>query len=154
MIEALFPNGVLQYVVGGLLVGAGVAIIYLATAITPGASTFLESTLSYFSKIERFQKYESSRDWRILFTLGIIGGATMYASFFQESIWTTEVSIGRLFIGGILVGIGTRIGKGCTSGHGINGVGSISKTSLLNVATFVTVAIITALIVQAAGVKP
>jgi uncharacterized membrane protein YedE/YeeE len=154
MIESLFPNGVLQYAIGGLMVGAGVAVIYLATAITPGASTFLESTLSYFSKIERFQKYESSRDWRVLFTLGIIGGAAVYASIFQEGIWTTRVGIGRLFIGGILVGIGTRIGKGCTSGHGINGVGSISKTSLLNVATFVTVAITTAMIAQAMGVTP
>jgi len=154
MIEVLFPNGVLQYAVGGLLVGLGVGIIYLSTAITPGASTFLESTLSYFSKIERFQKYTESRNWRVLFTLSIIAGAGIYAAIFQEGIWTTKVSLWRLFFGGILVGVGTRIGKGCTSGHGINGVGSLSKSSLVNVAIFVTVAIITALTVQAAGVTP
>ena len=154
MIEALFPNGIFQYAVGGLLVGLGVAVIYLGTAITPGASTFLESTLSYFSGLDRFRKYEASRDWRVLFTLGIIGGAGIYAAFFQNGIWTTEVSLWRLFFGGILVGIGTRIGKGCTSGHGINGVGSISKASLLNVAIFVSIAIATALTTQAVGVTP
>jgi uncharacterized membrane protein YedE/YeeE len=154
MIEALFPNGIFQYAVGGSLIGLGVGIIYLATAITPGASTFLESTLSYFSNIERFQKYTESRNWRLLFTLSIIAGAGIYAAIFQNSIWTTKVSIWRLFFGGILVGVGTRIGKGCTSGHGINGVGSLSKSSLVNVAIFVTVAIATALTVQATGVTP
>lgn len=154
MIEILFPNGIFQYAAGGLLVGLGVGIIYLATAITPGASTFLESTLSYFSKIERFQKYTESHSWRVLFTLSIIAGAGVYAAIFQDGIWTTKVSLWRLFFGGILVGVGTRIGKGCTSGHGINGVGSLSKSSLVNVAIFVTVAIITALTVQATGVTP
>jgi uncharacterized membrane protein YedE/YeeE len=154
MIETLFPNGVFQYAVGGLLAGLGVAVIYLGTAITPGASTFLESTLSYFSGIERFQKYRPSRDWRLLFTLSIIGGAGIYAALFQNGIFVTEVSMWRLFAGGVLVGIGTRIGKGCTSGHGINGVGSVSRASLINVAIFVLVAIITALTVQAAGVTP
>lgn len=154
MIETFFPNGVFQYAVGGLLAGLGVAIIYLGTSITLGASTFLESTLSYFSAIERFQKYKSSRDWRVLFTLSIISGAGIYALLFQESIYITEVSVWRLFTGGILVGIGTRIGKGCTSGHGINGVGSVSRASLINVGIFLSVAIITALTVQVAGVTP
>lgn len=155
MIEAaLFPNGVSQYLIGGLLIGLGVSIIYIGTAIIPGASTFLESTLSYFSDKPRFKRYTASRGWRVLFTLGIIGGSGIYALMFQDGIWTTKVSLHRLFVGGILIGLGTRIGKGCTSGHGICGVGSLSKTSIVNVVTFLTVAIITALAVQSAGVTP
>ena len=109
-----FPNGVTRYAVGGLLVGLGTLVIYAGTGVAAGASTFLESTLSYVS---------------------------------DASPW-------RLFVGGVLVGVGTRVGKGCTSGHGICGVGSVSRTSLVGVATFVLVAIVTANVVAALGVTP
>ena len=175
-VETLFPNGISRYAVGGILVGLGTVIIYLGTAITAGASTFLESTLSYVSDQERFKQYRSSRDWRIVFTLGIIGGAAIYALTFQSglvssglyatgstgelrevgglTVWLTDVQPWRLFVGGLLVGIGTRIGKGCTSGHGVCGVGSVSRTSLIGVVTFLVVAIVTANIVAALGITP
>lgn len=172
----LFPNGISRYAVGGLLVGLGAVVIYVGTGIAAGASTFLESTLSYVSDQSRFQRYRSSRDWRIVFTLGIIMGAMVYALTFQSGVlssslyqsgstgevfelggftfWLTDVQPWRLFLGGILVGIGTRIGKGCTSGHGVCGVGSASKTSIVGVMTFLVVAIGTAQIVMALGVSP
>ncbi|MFW6321003.1 MAG: YeeE/YedE family protein [Halohasta sp.] len=153
-VETLFPNGISRYAIGGLLVGLGTVVIYLGTGITAGASTFLESTLSYVSDRSRFQQYRSSRDWRVVFTASIIAGAAVYALIYQDGIWLTEVAPWRLFVGGILVGVGTRIGKGCTSGHGICGVGSVSRTSLVGVVTFLIVAIITANIVAALGVTP
>ena len=174
--EALFPNGVSRYAVGGVLVGLGTVLIYLGTGITAGASTFLESTLSCVSERTRFQQYRASRDWRVVFTLGIVGGAAIYALTFQSglvssglytagttgelreiggvTVWLTDVQPWRLFVGGVLVGVGTRIGKGCTSGHGICGVGSVSRTSLVGVVTFLVVAIVTANFVAAMGVSP
>jgi uncharacterized membrane protein YedE/YeeE len=153
---ALFPNGIAQYAIGGLLIGIGASIIYLGTGIIAGASTFLESTLSYVSKLPRFNqgKYLRSRDWRVVFTLGIVGGAAIYALLFQGGWWTTDVQWWRLLGGGFLVGVGTRLGKGCTSGHGVCGVGSASRTSIVNVVTFMAVAIGTAQLVQALGVSP
>jgi len=172
----LFPNGISRYAVGGLLVGLGAAVIYLGTGISAGASTFLESTLSYVSDKSRFQRYVSSRDWRLVFTAGIILGAAVFAATFQSGVvtsslyqpgttgqlyevggvtlWTTDVQPWRLLVGGIFVGIGTRIGKGCTSGHGVCGVGSASKTSIAGVLTFLAVAIVTAQLVAALGVSP
>ncbi|MFD1562344.1 YeeE/YedE family protein [Haloarchaeobius amylolyticus] len=150
----LFPNGISRYAIGGLLVGLGTVVIYLGTGIPAGASTFLESTLSYVSGQSRFQRYVSSRDWRLVFTLGIILGAAVYAVAFQGGAWTTDVQWWRLLIGGVFVGVGTRIGKGCTSGHGVCGVGSASKTSITGVITFMIVAILTAQIVAALGVSP
>ena len=150
----LFPNGISRYVIGGLLVGLGVTVIYLGTGISAGASTFLESTLSYVSDQSRFQRYVASRDWRLVFTLGIVLGAGVYAVVFQGELWTTAVQPWRLLVGGILVGIGTRVGKGCTSGHGVCGVGSASKTSIVGVLTFLAVAIGTAQVVAALGVSP
>ncbi|MEF8814271.1 MAG: YeeE/YedE family protein [Halovenus sp.] len=175
-LETLFPNGISRYAIGGILVGLGTVLIYVGTGIPAGASTFLESTLSYVSAHDRFQQYRPSRDWRVVFTLGIVGGAAIYALTFQSglvtsglytpgttgtlqdvggvTVWLTDVQPWRLFAGGLLVGIGTRIGKGCTSGHGICGVGSVSRTSLIGVATFLVVAILTATLVAAIGVSP
>ncbi len=174
--DSLFPQGISRYAVGGLLVGLGAVVIYLGTGIAAGASTFLESTLSYVSDQSRFQQYVDSRDWRVVFTFGIIAGAFVYALTFQSglltsglyepgttgdvydiggvTLWLTDVQPWRLFFGGVLVGIGTRIGKGCTSGHGVCGVGSGSKTSIAGVMTFLAVAIGTAQIVMALGVTP
>lgn len=152
----LFPRGVLPYLVGGLLVGLGASVIYLSTGIIAGASTFLESTLSYVSSAERFNrfKYVNSRGWRLVFTTGIVSGAAIYVLVSGGGVWTTDVQWWRLLGGGILVGVGTRLGKGCTSGHGVCGVGSLSNTSLVNVATFLVFAIGTAQLVQALGVAP
>ncbi len=150
----LFPNGIGRYAIGGLLVGLGAAVIYLGTGISAGASTFLESTLSYVSGQSRFQQYVTSRGWRLVFTLGIVLGAAAYALVYQGGAWTTDVQAWRLLAGGVLVGVGTRLGKGCTSGHGVCGVGSASKTSVAGVVTFLLVAILTAQLVAALGVSP
>ncbi|MFC6863038.1 YeeE/YedE family protein [Halomicroarcula sp. GCM10025817] len=150
----LFPNGIGRYAVGGLLVGLGAAVIYVGTGISAGASTFLESTLSYVSGQSRFRQYVASRDWRLVFTLGIVLGAAVYAVVYQGGAWTTEVAWWRLLAGGVLVGVGTRVGKGCTSGHGVCGVGSASKTSLAGVLAFLATAILTAQVVAALGVTP
>jgi hypothetical protein len=152
----LFPNGWVTYLAGGVLIGLGTALIYVLTSIPAGASTFLESTLSYVSDLPRFNRpsYLASRDWRVVFTLGIVLGALGYTLAVGNEFFVTEVDTWRLLGGGILVGVGTRLGKGCTSGHGICGVGSRSPTSLANVATFLLVAIGTAQLVQALGVTP
>ncbi len=60
----------------------------------------------------------------------------------------------RLALGGLLVGFGTRLSEGCTSGHGISGLASLSTTSLSAVIVFMGIAIVTANIVQLIGVLP
>src|SRR6056297_779172 len=85
----LFPNGISRYAVGGLLVGLGALVIYVGTGIAAGASTFLESTLSYVSDQSRFRKYVASRDWRVVFTLGIVLGGLAFAATVQSGVLTT-----------------------------------------------------------------
>jgi hypothetical protein len=152
----LFPRGVLQYVVGGLFVGLGISVVYLGSGIIAGNSTFLETTLSYVSDIPRFNqgRFLASRDWRVVFTASIILGAAAYKLAFDPEIFVTEVQWWRLLGGGVLVGVGTRLGKGCTAGHGVCGVGSVSRTSIVNVVIFLGVAIVTALVVAGLGVTP
>ena len=156
LVAEFFPRGVTHYFVGGLLVGLGVAVVYLGTAITTGNSTFLETTLSYVSDLPSFNeaKYVRSRDWRVVFAASMVAGAALYGLLVTPSAWVTDVQWWRLLGGGFLVGVGTRLGKGCTMGHGVCGLGSGARVSVVNVVTFVGVAIGTALVVEALGVMP
>ncbi|MFB6162162.1 MAG: YeeE/YedE family protein [Halococcoides sp.] len=157
MIE-LFPNGVVHYAAGGVLIGIGVSLIYALTGIAAGASSVLESTLSYVSSLDRLDRPSmlASREWRLVFTAGLILGAAGYTALAavvgDGGLWTTDVPIWRLLGGGVLVGAGTRLGKGCTSGHGICGVGSVAEASLANVATFLGIGILVAHLIELLGV--
>lgn len=153
----MFPLGIFPYIVGGILIGIGVSYIYITTGLHATQSSFFSSTLSYFSKRPYFQQkqYLNSRGWRTTFALGVILGAFIYTiTLSPEGFFTTSVQWWRLALGGFLVGFGTRLSKGCTSGHGISGLGSLSTTSLYAVITFLVVGILIAMIVQALGVVP
>jgi uncharacterized membrane protein YedE/YeeE len=153
----MFPLGYYPYLIGGIIIGIGVSIIYLATGLHATQSSFFDTTLSFFSKTPYFLKkqYIDSREWRLIFAAGVIFGAFLYTiTIATEGFFTTSVEWWRLAIGGFLVGFGTRLSKGCTSGHGISGLASLSTTSLLAVITFITVGILTALFIQNLGVLP
>jgi len=134
MIAELFPNGVGPYAIGGLFVGLGVALIFVLTGYIAGASSILDALWSYVSRLRWFREDAAERGWR--------------------GVWVTEVQPWRLLVGGLLIGFGARLGGGCTSGHGVCGLGSLSPVSLSAVVTFVGVAILTAHLVEALGVRP
>jgi hypothetical protein len=67
-------------------------------------------------------------------------------------MFVTGVGLWRLALGGLLVGFGTRLSNGCTSGHGISGIASLSTTSLYAVITFLGFGIITAHLLELMGV--
>lgn len=153
----MFPNGVEQYLIGGLLIGVGVGLIYLLTGLHATQSSFFTTTLSWFSKRKHFQKTNNieERQWRLYLAIGMIVGALIYTlTISPTGFWTTSVQYWRLALGGLLVGFGTRLSQGCTSGHGISGLASLSKTSLYAVVVFIGIAIVTANIVQLIGVLP
>jgi hypothetical protein len=153
----MFPLGIVPYLIGGILIGIGVSYVYITTGLHATQSSFFSTTISYFSQIPYFQQrvYRDSRGWRITFALGVIGGAFLYSLVLSpDGFFTTTVQWWRLLIGGFLVGFGTRLSQGCTSGHGISGLASLSSTSLYAVITFIAVGIIVALLVQMLGVTP
>lgn len=152
-----FPLGVWHYLVGGLLIGAGVAFIFLTTGLRAGASSFFTTTISWISRLAYFQRepMRGSRDWRLVFSIGLVVGAVLFTLTLNEGrSFVTEVQVWRLALGGFLVGLGTRVSRGCTSGHGICGLASGSPPSLAAVATFMGVAIVVAQLVRVAGVAP
>ena len=153
----MFPLGIEQYLIGGILVGIGVSLIYILTGLHATQSSFFTTTLSWFSKRKHFQKERNlkERSWRFFLAIGLVIGALLYTlTFSPTGFWTTSVQLWRLALGGLLVGFGTRLSEGCTSGHGISGLASLSTTSLSAVIVFMGVAIVTANIVQLIGVLP
>ncbi len=151
---ALFPHGWAHYLAGGILIGLGVSLLFALTGFIGGVSTTYSALWSYISRIPYFQheRFVTTRNWRLMYGAGMILGAFLYTVCCSRMhVQITRVPAWALFAGGVLGGIGTRMSGGCTSGHGICGLGSLQLPSLLAVLTFLTVAIATAHIVHAMG---
>lgn len=149
MIENLFPTGFESYLAGGIILGISFIVMYLPTGYIPGASAVLSSLSSFFSKVVPSQ----FREHRIIYFLGTIFGAFIFMILFSKP-FVTQVSLWRLIVGGYLVGLGSTVARGCTSGHGIAGIGSLAKSSFVYVFLFLTIAIFTAVLVSSLGVFP
>jgi len=142
---AYFPHGFERYLLGDLLIGCGVALLFITTGRQGGASTFFSAVWSYLLRTPFFQQpaLRDSRNWRLLYALGLLlGGALMLLA--SATPPHTALPAWKLLLGGLLVGFGARLGGGCTSGHDICGLASLSGGSLLIVMTFLGTAIVTA----------
>ena len=147
LLATLFPLGWQHYLAGGLVIGAGVALLFVLTGLVGGMSSVFSSTWSYLLRQPYFQqaRYLDSRGWRLAYAAGLIGGALVWwLAFSDGQALSTSVPVPMLVIGGFLVGFGARLGNGCTSGHGICGLGSLQWPSLQAVLTFMATAFLTA----------
>ena len=132
--EALLP------LAGGLSIGLAATLLLMLSGriagvcgIALGVLTELTSGAPRFSEIS----------WRVLFIVGLVGGAALYH--FISGAPTPKVdnvSIGVLISGGFIVGLGTKIGSGCTSGHGVCGLGRLSLRSFVATCTFMLFGVI------------
>ena len=122
---------------GGIIIGFAVAIFFYFNGRLVGISGIASNALT-----EERNKLDN-----ILFLIGLIIGPIIYTLFNQEQI---SISISNsyllLIFAGLLVGIGTRISGGCTSGHGISGIGRFSVRSIIATITFMIVGILTVFI--------
>lgn len=113
--------------VGGLLIGLASALFILANGRIAGISGILGGLLR-----------PSGNDvvWRLAFLLGLIVAPAVASLFIATSAPTIDASAEMLVVAGLLVGIGTRYGGGCTSGHGICGLSRLSPRSLIATLAF------------------
>ena len=150
-IDTLFPLGWQHYLAGGLLIGAGVALLFVLTGRVGGMSTVFSSSWSWLVRRPFFQqpRFTESRSWRLVYALGLVLGAALWWQLVAGAQpQTTGVATWQLFVGGLLVGFGARLANGCTSGHGICGLGSLQWPSLWAVLTFMGTAFLTANLVS------
>ncbi len=146
-LSSVFPLGWQHYLVGGLFVGGGTALLFVLTGRVGGMSSVFSTTWSYLVKRPFFQqaRFVDSRQWRLVYAAGLVLGAFVWWLGFAGGVpEATAVPVWQLLVGGFFVGYGARLGNGCTSGHGICGLGSLSLPSLLAVLTFMATAFLTA----------
>lgn len=119
--------------IGGILIGFAVFLFFIFNGRFAGISTIASNV--FFEKSKKIDNF--------LFLLGLVIGPIVYSLFFLEIESEITDSLFIISIGGLLVGLGTRIGNGCTSGHGICGISRFSIRSIVATISFILTGIIT-----------
>jgi len=121
---------------GGALIGISASILMYLNGRIAGISGIVAGVFSASSITEKA--------WRLAFVIGLIIGGAIYMHFFPITIAPREfMSTELLIVGGLVIGFGTAMGSGCTSGHGICGISRFSLRSLVATATFLLSGIVT-----------
>ena len=125
---------------GGALIGLSVTLLLLFNGRMAGISGIMKG-LFYSPKAEKL--------WREAFLGGLVLGAFLFNLFVPDFFSPRQdYPLGLLISGGLLIGFGTRMGNGCTSGHGICGIAHFSLRSVLATLTFMITGIITVYIIR------
>jgi uncharacterized protein len=129
---------------GGLLIGLSAALYLLYAGRIAGISGLAASTLG----LANGGTWSPARSQALGFLVGIVLGAGLAMAFIREPEIIITSSLGLLIAGGLLVGFGTRLGSGCTSGHGVCGLARLSPRSIVATLTFMGVAALTVFVVR------
>ena len=125
--------------IGGLIIGVAVVLFFITTGRLAGISGIVSSTL---------EKNENKFS-NLLFIIGLVLGPLVFIFFSKNDVvFKMTSSIPLIIVGGLLVGLGTKIGRGCTSGHGICGISRFSTRSILATIIFMIFAMITVFFLQ------
>lgn len=119
---------------GGLLIGTGIALFALLAGRIAGISGIVGGLL---------RPKPGETGWRIAFLAGLVGAPFAYALFVPLPEVRVDAGVPVLLLAGLLVGVGTRYGSGCTSGHGICGLSRRSPRSIAATAAFMGAGFIT-----------
>jgi len=126
---------------GGAMIGLSAVLLMATHGKIMGVSGILSQSLSSFS---------SGNHWRISFLLGVVAAPVLSMLIIgYKPVVEITGSVVLLIAGGILAGVGTVLGNGCTSGHGVCGVSRFSTRSIFATAVFMVTAIITVWVMNA-----
>lgn len=127
---------------GGMMIGLAASLMLIGSGRVTGISGMLSGLL---------QPVRGDIAWRVLFMIGLlVAGAVAYITT-PERIGASPRSLALIAVAGLLVGAGTRIGNGCTSGHGVCGISRLSPRSLIATLTFIASGVIAVLFTRLLG---
>lgn len=133
---------IVQSLAGGVLIGAAAALLLWLTGHVAGISGIIGRLLFAVKNADEII-------WRVLFVVGLVLGAKLYYLGFAEAPAGRDYFPGwLLLVSGLLVGYGTSLGKGCTSGHGVCGLGRLSVRSFVATLIFLGVAMVATFLVR------
>lgn len=124
---------------GGLMIGLACALLWLFNGRIAGVIGITAGT---------FTSSNQERNWRLAFILGLVLSSWLWLLVAPLPVVEVSSNYGLLAAAGLLVGIGARLGSGCTSGHGVCGLARLSVRSLVATLTFMGVAVLTVFIVR------
>ena len=124
---------------GGLLIGLASALFLILNGRIAGISGILGGLL---------HPIKGDVTWRVAFLLGLILAPVVYASVATAPVVEIDVGTAALLAAGLLVGVGTRYGSGCTSGHGVCGLSRGSPRSMVATAAFMLAGFLTVYVVR------
>lgn len=124
------------------MLGAAAALLFLTHGRIAGISGILGSLL---------QRSTRDRGWRLAFIGGLAGSGLAASLVAPAAVGTSVRSLPVVVVAGLLVGYGTRMGSGCTSGHGVCGIARFSPRSLAAVVTFIVTGALTATLIGGAA---
>ncbi|MDR2990059.1 MAG: YeeE/YedE family protein [Providencia alcalifaciens] len=130
--------------IGGVLIGLAVAILLIFNGRIVGISGILAGVL---------KPTKGDTAWKLAFIVGILVAPLLFITFVYTPEVTIATSTPLLIAAGLLVGFGTRLGSGCTSGHGICGMARFSRRSMVAVVVFMLVAFITVAVINHFGLR-
>ena len=132
------PASIVHALIGGALIGIAAAIAHVVHGRIAGISGILGRALDN----------DGGGSFRIPFLLGLIGTGLVVAIVAPAALGPPVSSVLTLAVAGVLVGIGTTLANGCTSGHGVCGIARLSRRSFVAVGTFMATAMITVAIAR------
>jgi uncharacterized membrane protein YedE/YeeE len=125
---------------GGVLIGLAAVVLMALLGRIAGVSGIVGGL---------FKPGAAEVPWRLAFIAGlIVAPALVWAVTGDRPVVTVNASTGVLITGGLLVGIGTRVGAGCTSGHGVCGVARLSLRSVVSTVTFIAMGMATVAVLR------
>lgn len=126
--------------VGGVMIGTASAAVLALGGKIPGVS-------GVFARI--FRGVPGDTAWRACFVLGLVAGGTLIFRLYPPAAaFESSRTLVEIVVAGLLVGLGTRIGGGCTSGHGVCGISRGSKRSIVATLTFMLAGFLTVYCLQ------
>jgi uncharacterized protein len=124
---------------GGVIIGIAAAMFILLNGRIAGISGVLGGLL---------KPVRGDVSWRVAFIAGLLGAPLLYALFSELPRPQIDAGYAGLVAAGLLVGIGTRYGSGCTSGHGVCGISRFSPRSLVATAAFMLAGFVTVFVAR------
>lgn len=134
---------IINSLVGGIFIGMAVSVMLYFNGKIAGNSGIVAGI---------FTVVKDKAYWKLFYIAGLLLGALVYRGLNGGTLPITVVSPDPgLVVGGLLVGFGTRLGSGCTAGHGICGIARFSKRSITSTAIFMIFGILTVYVLAVAG---
>ena len=135
-------QSIINAIIGGALIGTAASLLFLANGRIAGISGIVGQSLRVAT---------SDRRWRMTFIAGLlVGGMGLLNTMPEVIVAPSTRTVGAVALAGLLVGIGTRLGSGCTSGHGVCGLTRLSGRSLAATLAFMATGFATASLIQVA----